>query len=219
MPASYQAIIFDMDGVLIDSEPLHEQAKRVVFERYAIDVPDAFFDEVKGKTDQDVFDLVMARHGREGLDLETLIADKHAAYEELLSSLRMVPGALAFVQVARERYRIALTTSATQRNQQLAFEQFGLHDDFEIVVTAADVTRPKPAPDPYRITAERLGLPPAACLVIEDAVNGVLSARAAGCDVAALTTSFAADPLREAGATVVVGGYNELRAWLKEQGD
>ncbi|RMH63449.1 MAG: HAD family phosphatase [Bacteroidetes bacterium] len=217
MPAPYLALLFDMDGVLIDSEPLHEQAKRVVFERYGLDVPEDFYDEVKGKTDQHVFELVMARYGRNGLDLATLIADKHAAYEALLPSLRMVPGALAFLQEARRQYRTALTTSATRRNQELAFARFSLHACFEVVVTAADVSRPKPEPDPYLVTAERLGLPPARCLVIEDAVNGVLSARAAGCDVAGLTTSFAAAPLREAGATVVVDSYEALRAWLAEQ--
>lgn len=216
MPRPYQAILFDMDGVLINSEPLHARAKRTVFERYGLDVPESVYDFVKGKTDEGIFTYIRDTYGHDGLDIDEMIAAKHTAYEELLSSLEMVPGALDFVRAARRTYRVALTTSATQRNQLLAFELFHLDDLFEAIVTAADVERGKPHPDPYRVTAERLGVSPEQCLVIEDAVNGIQSALAAGCDAAGITTSFTAEELRDAGATVVAADFDELAEWLRE---
>ncbi|NNE47701.1 MAG: HAD family hydrolase, partial [Rhodothermales bacterium] len=111
--------------------------------------------------------------------------------------------------------RLALTTSAIRDNQVKAFELFGLQPYFEVVVTAENVSRPKPHPEPYVMTASRMGVPVENCLVIEDSVNGVRSALRAGCKVAALTTSFSAEILRNAGADSVHNSFAGLQKSFK----
>jgi HAD superfamily hydrolase (TIGR01509 family) len=207
-----QAVIFDMDGVIIDSEPLHEEAQRVVFARHGIEVPVSVYSDFKGQTEQDVFQFVVREYGNSSHDPAVLVSEKHAAYERLIDEMEPVAGALEFIEFLSHRsYRLALTTSAIRANQQRAFDRFGLGSYFHVVVTAEDVGRPKPDPQPYLITASRMQLAPANCLVIEDSLNGVRSALAAGCRVAALTTSFTADELRSAGANVVHESFDDLR--------
>jgi beta-phosphoglucomutase-like phosphatase (HAD superfamily) len=85
---------------------------------------------------------------------------------------------------------------------------------FEVVVDGASLSQTKPSPEVFQIALERLVLAPIACLVIEDAVNGIAAARAAGCFSAGLTTSFSEASLRETGADIVVGSYSELKTLL-----
>ena len=211
-----QAIIFDLDGVIIDSEPLHERAKRQAFKQFGLAVPDADFEGFVGKTDWDVIAYAVETYGNGTASIETVLAHKQQAFRDLMPELQSIPGVLPFIREAAARYRLALTTSATPRNQQLAFDKFGLDTFFEVIVTAADITRAKPDPEPYQVTVGRLGLAPEACLVIEDSVNGVRSAIGAGCRVAALTTSFEAAALDEAGAEAVFADYGALARWIEE---
>ena len=210
----FQAILFDLDGVLIDSEPLHEKAQRLVFAEHDLAVPDEFFAHVKGKTEEDVFGHVVEHYARH-LDAAALVARKHAVYEEIFGELEPVDGAHAFLQRRhREGLPLGLTTSATPEDQRRTFARFGLEDYFGAVVTVADVAHPKPHPEPYLTTARRLGADPARCLVIEDSAHGVEAGRRAGCTVAALTTSFDREELSRAGAHVVAETFEELARTL-----
>lgn len=206
----FQALLFDLDGVLIDSEPLHEKAQRLVFAEHDLTVPDDFFVRFKGKTEEDVFEHVVQHHARH-LDVATLVARKHAVYEEIFDELEAVDGALDFLKRRHsEGRRLGLTTSATPEDQRRSFARYGLGRYFGAVVTVADVAHPKPHPEPYQTTARRLGADPARCLVIEDSAHGVEAGRRAGCTVAALTTSFNREELERAGAHVVAATFDEL---------
>ncbi len=210
-----KAIIFDLDGVIIDSEVLHEEAARMAMSRYALDAASLDFDAFKGKTEQDVFEYVVEANEANHVSVADLIALKQRLYGDLLDRLQPVSGALAFIErLARVGVALGLTTSSLPENQQRAFDKFALHRYFDVVVTAADVTHAKPHPEPYLTTAQRLGVAPARCLVIEDSTHGVRSARRAGCRVAGLTTSFGKEALAEAGAEVVVDRYDELARHL-----
>lgn len=209
-----EAILFDLDGVLIDSEPLHEEAKRRVFAHYEIDVPETVYDEFKGRTDAEVLEHVAKSYARDGVRVTDLIERKREEFWRLLEDLVPMEGAEAFVRTAAARYRVALTTSASQTTRELAFDPLGWAEHFEVFVTAEDVEQSKPHPEPYRLTARRLGVEPQHCLVIEDSLSGVRSARAAGCRVAALTTSMTEEQLREAGADLVVDSFDELAEHL-----
>jgi HAD superfamily hydrolase (TIGR01509 family) len=207
-----QAVIFDMDGVIIDSEPLHEKAQQIVFARHGLDVPVRAYSEFKGQTEDVVFDLVVRQWGNGSHDPGVLAAEKHTIYASLIEEMKLMDGSLDFIRFLTDRgYPLALTTSATRVSQERVFDRFGLTSYFDIVVTAEDVRRSKPDPEPYVVTASRMNRDPAQCLVIEDSLNGVRSARGAGCLVAAITTSFAADDLRSAGAHMVHETFAELR--------
>ena len=208
---NYQAIIFDMDGVIIDSEPLHEKAQRIVFSQYQLTVPSTVFSAFKGKTEADVFGHVVERYADNRVDAAELIALKHAVYSSLMDELHLFDGARPFIERLAERgIPLGLTTSATRRDQQRTFALFELDPYFNVVVTADDVTNPKPDPEPYLTTARRLDVAPDSCLVIEDSTHGVTAARRAGCTVMGLATSFSAERLLQAGAHLAVDGYDAL---------
>ncbi len=207
------AVIFDMDGVIIDSEPLHEKAQRIVFARHGLDVPVRAYSDFKGQTEEVVFNLVVREWGNGSHDPGVLASEKHAIYASLIDEMQLMQGSLEFIRFLSDLgYPLALTTSATRANQERVFERFELAPYFNAVVTAEDVRRSKPDPEPYVVTASRMSWEPARCLVIEDSLNGVRSAVGAGCRVAALTTSFPADALLSAGADLVKGTFADLQA-------
>ena len=206
------AILLDMDGIVIDSEPLHERAQRIVFREFGLDVPDSILPSFKGMTEQDIFARLVLDYGRDydADDVPMLVSAKDRAYRELLVDVELIPGALPFILSARGQFRLALTTSSVRADQQFAFDKFDLGSYFEVVVTAEDILNPKPHPQPYITTAEKLGLDPADCLVVEDSLNGVVSALGAGCTVAGMTTSFKREELEDAGAHFTVDRFEEL---------
>lgn len=213
--SGWAAVIFDMDGVLIDSEPLHMKAKRETFQAFELDVPDAIYPDFYGRTDFDVIREVVDRFAPD-LEFDAVLRAKQEAYTRLAEAeLTLLPGILDLLRDLHGRaMRLALVTSASPANQALAFRRFDLGRFFEFALTAADVRRHKPDPEPYRTAVDRLGVAPHRTLVIEDAPNGIRSARGAGCAVAGLTTTFPAEELREAGAERVFVDIGSLRSWL-----
>jgi HAD superfamily hydrolase (TIGR01509 family) len=209
-----EALIFDMDGVLINSEPLHERAKREALLEAGIVVPESLFANYTGRSDKVMIYEVAAAHGESEERCAEILSRKHRIYESLEHTLCPVSGAIEFVHWAKPRYRLALATSATSRNREATLKSLQIELMFEVVVDSASFSQPKPSPEVFQIALQRLGLAPAACLVIEDAVNGIVAARAAGCFSAGLTTSFPEASLRAAGADIVVGSYSELKTLL-----
>lgn len=204
-----KAVIFDMDGVVIDSEPLHERSSRLVLAQHDLEIEDATFADFKGSTDRTILEYLVAENNL-NVDVEALLQQKRLTYASLIDELQPIYGVVSFINRINESYRLALTTSASRRNKELAFSKFNLHSFFEVVITSDDINNPKPDPEPYLETTSRLQLNPQDCVVIEDSFNGVRSAAAAGCTVVGITTSFAPDALMDAGADLVIKGYDEL---------
>lgn len=213
MPCS--ALIFDLDGVIIDSESLHNAAVAAAVRKHGVELPAAIFADFMGIPDE-VFLAHASEHYLGGrVTPADLLAAKQRCYLAMQEQLQPVPGALEFLTAVRPQVQqMALVTSSLRHNQQLAFARFGLAPCFDVVITAEDVTHTKPHPEPYQRAVERLGLPAAACLVFEDSLHGVRSALAAGCPVIALTTSYPAEALHAAGATHVCADYAEIAATL-----
>lgn len=210
LPRTPRAFIFDLDGVIIDSEPLHEQAMRVACAQYDIALPDRIFDEFRGQTDRALV-THLAQQVSASVDPETLLAAKHDMYDALLGELTLIPGVVDFIQAQNERaLPLALVTSATRDNQERTFEQFGLDPYFTAIITADDVEQTKPHPEPYQRAVQQIGVAASACLVLEDSTHGVESARRAGCMVVGLCSSFSAAALQEAGAHLTIERYDEL---------
>ena len=213
-----QAVIFDLDGVIIDSEPIHDEAHRIVFRTHDLPVPETIFPSFKGITERKVFERVVSEFGTDTHDADALMAAKERVMTHLIDRMQPIPGALQFLHQTKRYYRVALTTSSTRFWLRDAFGRFGLDAFFEVIVTSEDVEHPKPHPQPYTTTTQRMGLDPSKCLVIEDSLHGVSSARAAGCHVAGMTTSFTSDLLEENGAHLTVDSFGELWKWLTGTG-
>jgi HAD superfamily hydrolase (TIGR01509 family) len=211
----YLAILFDLDGVIIDSEPLHNYAVAATLRAYGVELPAGTIDKYIGIPDE-VFLEHASQHYLAGrVPMPVLLEEKQRRFLQVEDQLQAIPGVLLFIHHARPYFRsFALATSAQRHNQQLAFDRFDLGGYFDAVVTAEDVRHTKPHPEPYLRAAELLGLPASSCLVIEDSLNGVRAGREAGCTVVALTTTYAAADLAAAGAAHVCTSFQEIAGLL-----
>jgi len=208
-------LIFDMDGVLVDSEPQHKTAKELAFAEIGIVLPESVYDSYKGRPDATMLPEILAARGFPTERIQELLRRKRQIYEEIEHELQAVDGAADFVRWAASRYKIALATSATARNREATLRLLGIGDLFHAVVDASGHQRPKPDPEVFLIALEKLQLKAADCWIIEDSVNGLRAAKAAGCFSAAITTTFDKNTLASAGADIVVDSFSELQAVLE----
>ena len=198
-----RAVIFDMDGVLCDSEPfIFEAACRMFLERHARVVQPADFRPFVGMGEDRFLGGVAAKYG---VKLQTA-ADKDRTYEIYLQlipgRLQPLPGAHAFIAAARARgLKLALATSADRVKLQGNLAAIKLPEGlFDAAITGTEVLRKKPHPDIFLLAAEKIGVASADCLVVEDAPSGLEAGKAAGCRCLGITSTFAAEQLRAAGA-------------------
>jgi beta-phosphoglucomutase len=204
-----------MDGVLVDSEPLHKRAKELAFAEIGIVLPDSVYDSYKGRPDATMLPEIMTARGFPNERIDELLRRKRQIYEGIEHGMLAVDGAVDFVRWAASRYKIALATSATARNREASLRLLGIGDLFHAVVDASGHQRPKPDPEVFLIALQKLGLRAADCWIIEDSVNGLRAAKAAGCFSVAITTTFDKDALVTAGADIVVDSFSELRTLLE----
>jgi beta-phosphoglucomutase len=198
-----RGIIFDMDGVLCDSERWICEAARAMFRTvHRIEVAEEEFVPFVGTGEDRYLGGVAERRGIT-LDMPADKERTYALYLELIRG-RLAPltGVVEFIAGARWRgLRLAVATSADAVKLAGNLREIGLPAGrFDATVNGSEIARKKPFPDLFLRAAELLGLPPGECLVVEDAINGVQAGRAAGARVLGLTTSFPAAALQAAGA-------------------
>lgn len=173
--------MFDMDGVLIDSEPLHFEATRVVLERHGIPYTEAVHGEFLGMAFRDAYRTLQARHGS-AVDAAEVSRQRMDALVPVIQQRAVpmdgVPEALESLR--RAGYRVALASSSSPEMIRVKLDVLGLTSRFEVAISGLDVARGKPAPDVFVEAARRLGVAPERCLAIEDSRHGMLAARAAG---------------------------------------
>ena len=216
---AYDALIFDMDGVLCDSEPfIAAAAGEALRRRYGIPVVREDFLPFVGAGEDRFISGAAAAHGVAA----DLAIDKPLTYEVYLE---LIPGALqpiagvhAFIAGARAAgLRLALATSSDRPKLDGNLAAIGVPEStFDVLVSAEHVTHKKPDPETFLVAVERLGLPASRCLVVEDARNGVLAARRAGCDALGITSSLAADVLLGAGAIATAPDFTAVPAAIRE---
>lgn len=181
---SPEAIIFDMDGVIADTEKFHAKAKKRVLNDYGLELDIEEIERFKGTPSEEMFKQVFQKHGIDG-DAEEAAAHKRDIYHELIGdNVKEIPGASKLVRNLSDRYNLILASSSTPRNIQMILESTGLQNYFKEKISAKeDGIKGKPAPDIYQEAARRLGISPEKCLAIEDSENGAKSAQRAGLKV------------------------------------
>ncbi|HEY5741286.1 MAG TPA: HAD family phosphatase [Terrimicrobiaceae bacterium] len=206
------SILFDMDGVLINSEPLHEFTLLELSERFGRRFEsEAELQQFKGLPEASIASLLKKKFPAVTLANDEITKLRIKDIRANFQVVQMIEGALDFVKRCKSAgFRLGLTTSASGAVQQLAFETFGLAKYFDAIITGEDIQRGKPDPEPYLLTAAKLAQPTSDCMVVEDAVSGVMSGKAAGCFVVGLTTSFMAEDLVNAGADLVFSSFAGL---------
>jgi beta-phosphoglucomutase len=212
-----QAVLFDMDGVLVDSEAFIAEAAIAMFaQRHGIRVTREDFQPFVGAGENRYLGGVAAKYGI-GLDLETDKARTYELYFGLIRGrLREIPGAVDFVRACRARgLKTAIATSADRRKLGANLDAIGLSEaDFDATVDGLQVERKKPFPDIYLEAARRIGVGAGDCLVVEDAVSGVAAAKAAGAACLAIGGSFSEAELRAAGADYFAADLSKADGYL-----
>lgn len=212
-----EAIIFDMDGVLCDSEPfICEAAIRMLAERHAVRAVPADFAPFVGMGEDRFIGGVAEKYGAV-IDLEPDKARTYALYLGLIRGrLQPLRGVREFIAAARARgWRLAVASSADLVKVTGNLTEIGLPPEtFDAVVNGLEVTHRKPAPDIFQLAARRIGVDPRRAVVVEDAPAGIRAAVAAGAAPLGITSSFDAARLREAGARWTARDLGEAAALI-----
>ena len=206
-----RAVVFDMDGVLVDSGAHHRDAWRAMFEEAELAPPSEFWRLTIGRPADEAVALLV--QGIDVAEARRLAELKREHYARLARRGTVaVAGVAAFVEtLAGARVPRAVATSATRRDLERVLGELGLRRHFDVVVTADDVRWGKPHPEVYLRAAAGLGLDPSACVVFEDAVVGIRAARAAGMRVIGVTSAHTGDELVGAGAERAVPDFQAVR--------
>ncbi|TBL45015.1 HAD family hydrolase [Verrucosispora sp. SN26_14.1] len=175
----FQAYLFDCDGTIVDSMPLHYTAWRQALDEWECAFPEDLFYAWAGRPTLDIVDALNEQQ-RLNMPVETVVARREEHYQRLLPTAAGIPGVLHHIQDAHGRIPFAVVSGSTREAVTASLDALGILDRFDVLVCAGDYTRPKPDPEPFLRAAELLGVPPHACLVFEDADLGIEAAVAAG---------------------------------------
>jgi beta-phosphoglucomutase len=207
-----RAVIFDMDGVICDSEPLHMQAFQHVLTGLGIALRDQeYYDKYLAFDDRGCFQAVMKANNRpvpEGKELEALVDQKARFFDERMKEhLVIYPGAENLIKKLAERFPLGLASGARRLEVEFVLKKAKVRGLFTAVVSADDVTLGKPHPESFLKALQIMNqfrlvntpeIQPGECLVIEDSFHGLTAAKAAGMKGAAVTTSYTAHELKAA---------------------
>ena len=205
-----RAALFDMDGALIDSYRAHLESWQVLAREQGLSLSEADFERTFGRTSREVIAELWPERAAE---VAAMDARKEQCYRELIAErFPAMDGAVELVRTLHAAgWRLAVASSGPPENVHLVLDRLGARDAFEAVVTGRDVQRGKPDPQVFTLAAGRLGVPPARCVVVEDAPLGVAAAHAGGMPaVALLSTGRDAGDFADVQPELVVSSLREL---------
>jgi beta-phosphoglucomutase len=214
-----RAAVFDFDGVIVDSEPLHYRALRDALLRWGVSITrEEYWSHLLAHDDRGAIRLAFERRG-EPLDperLERVAAGKAERFAELIPEIPVFPGATDLILALATEVPLAIASGARRDEVEEILSGLGLRDAFRAIVGAEDAERTKPDPAPYLEAARRLaphapGLEPSQCVAFEDSMAGIAAALGAGMKVVGVAHSYPAEKLRAAHRVVgSLSGFDAL---------
>lgn len=209
-----RAAIFDFDETMIDLEPQHAEADRALCRSMGndyMDLPESYR-HASGRRIVDDIREMRERFGWSA-SVDELERSRRELFDEACrtSEIALLPGVERAVRaLRREGLTLAITSSAVRESIEILLDRFDLREPFALIVDGSEVSRPKPHPEPYLVTAEKLGIRPEQCLVFEDSTVGVLSAKAAGMTCIAIRNPNAKSPQDLAAADRVLDSFEQF---------
>jgi HAD superfamily hydrolase (TIGR01509 family) len=175
----FKAYLFDCDGTIVDSMPLHYVAWNKVLSQWNCEFSEELFYAWGGMP---MVEIIAALNERQGLSIpvEEVMRQKEALYFDILPELKAVPEVLEHIVASHGKIPFAVVSGSTRDSVTASLNALGILDKFDTLVCAGDYTKSKPDPEPFLMAAKRLGVAPEDCLVFEDTEMGIQSATAAG---------------------------------------
>jgi len=187
---SRSALLFDLDGVIVNSNPVHSVAWREYLRRFRITAPEDFERRMFGKHNADILEILFGGALDAG-EIRRRGAEKEALYREMMAPViagHIVPGVIGFLE-RHAGEQMAVASNAERANVDFVLDVAGLRKYFRVVIDGDQVERPKPDPEVFLRAADALGVAPRECVIFEDSLAGVAAARACGARVAGLLTT------------------------------
>ncbi len=204
-----RGVIFDMDGVIVDSGPAHLASWQQLAAENGLEVTDEQFAETFGRPSREIIRLRWADRlpddeAQRDAAVRRLDDRKEAIYRDIIrGQVPVMPGALELMRALDgDGWRLGIGSSGPPANVKLVVEELGLGSLLSGTTDASDVTRGKPDPEVFLIAADRMAVPPPRCVVIEDAVHGIEAAHRAGMKAVALTSTHPAHTFTQADLVV-----------------
>jgi HAD superfamily hydrolase (TIGR01509 family) len=200
------AVIFDFDGIIVDSEPMHFRAFNEALKPMDIAMSwEEYCSTYIGFDDRDAFRNILKANNKKlsSRDLKHLMENKAEVFQQFVQKgeATPLPGAVELIKSIPVRLPVALCSGALREDIDPILEKLGIAGAFSVIVTAEDTPKSKPDPAPYRLTLEKLGIEdPSMAIAIEDTPAGIMSAKGAGLKVLAVTNSYDHEFLMEADA-------------------
>jgi len=202
------ALLFDLDGTMLVSDPIHEQVFREIWTERGLPTPPGFYvEQIHGRQNQDIFREFLPDEP----DIQGLHERKEAMFRDRLPRpYPGMPGVVALVRRAEaEGWPRAIVTNAMRKNADAMLEAIGLRDAFETIVIGEECQRGKPAPDPYMEAMRQLGVAPEDSIAFEDSVSGATAAAASGAFTFGLRSALDDATLRAAGASETLADFTD----------
>lgn len=212
-----EAIIFDMDGTLVDTEPFHSEIEKRQFRSNQISVSDEEHQKYLG-TASDMMWREIAEQHKLQISAEELIEQNQIESLRFFTEINEIPVMPGLIDLLEElqakKYPMAVASSSTPEMIDLILNRTNLKKYFQVIVSAQEAGKSKPEPDVFLLTAERMGIKPTNCMVIEDSSNGIKAALAAGMTCVAYEGP-GADPQKQKHADEIIQNYAQLGMMLK----
>ncbi|RRB07435.1 HAD family hydrolase [Larkinella rosea] len=208
-----KAVLFDMDGVIVDTNPHHRIAWRTYFEQNGKPLTDAdFVQYVSGKHNKDILTHLFPDRSLSPSEARQLAAEKEALFRELyLPEIKPVAGLTDFLQLLHKSGILtAVATSAPVENLDFVMDALNLRSYFNVLLDESKVSHPKPNPEIYQKGMQLLGVEPTESVIFEDSTTGIRAAKAAGAYVIGVLTTDSAEELTGVGADEVIRDFTEL---------
>lgn len=213
-----QAVIYDLDDLMVDSDPIHYRAWQVLFERHGLrfELPPGLHEQLIGRRIVDILAILIEELELD-VDFDAFFAEREEIFVELVRrDLEALPGLVDSLEACGELgLPRAIASSGTRRYVESVVERFDLHDHFRAIITGDDVSQGKPHPEIYQLAARRLEVPPEHCLVLEDAQKGIEAALGAGCACWAVEAGNT-PPQDRSRAHAILATLKEVRPRLRE---
>ena len=179
-PSGTRGLIFDCDGTLADTMPVHYVAWTAMLGRHGIPFPETRFYELGGVPTAQIIRILSQEHGVPVADVDAMVQEKETAFLANMHAVKPLPKVIAVAERYRGRLPIAVASGGYRETVTRTLEALALREWFQATVTAEDTERLKAEPDVFLEAARRLGVPPESCVVFEDTDIGLLAARRAG---------------------------------------